>query len=99
MWDGIRGFLRGGARTDHEEPRQRNLFEAAADYVVASADNDEAAKDAARSHVDPDALMFGVSELARRAVVAMAAERGTSPEAMARLLLGLPAERPRSGRP
>jgi hypothetical protein len=32
-----------------------------------------------------------VSELARRAVVALAADRDTTPEAVARALLGLPA--------
>jgi hypothetical protein len=78
----------------HQEARGRNLFETAADYVVASVRDDEAAADEASRRVDPGALMFGVNELARRAVVALAAERGTTPEAVARALLGLPAGRP-----
>ncbi len=40
--------------------------------------------------VSPEALSFGVSELACRAVIALARERDESPRAVARTLLGLP---------
>jgi hypothetical protein len=74
--------------------RNRNLFDAAAAYVAASARDDEDAMDEAASWVSPEALSFGVTELARRAVLALSAERGLDPGAVARDLLGLPAARP-----
>ncbi|MEX2982839.1 MULTISPECIES: hypothetical protein [Streptomyces] len=71
--------------------RQRNLFEAAAVYVAACAENDvEKSAEAAR-WVSPEALGFGVNELACRAVIALARERDESPQTVARTLLGLPA--------
>ncbi|MFJ9911098.1 hypothetical protein [Actinacidiphila glaucinigra] len=51
---------------------------------------DEQALEAASARVAPEALMFGISELARRAVVVLAQERGVPPRAVARSLLGLP---------
>ncbi|GAA2473715.1 hypothetical protein GCM10010406_07030 [Streptomyces thermolineatus] len=69
--------------------RQHNLFEAAAAYVAASAAGDDEAMASAESRVQPDALMFGVTELARRSLVALAHEHGTTPDLMARSLLGL----------
>jgi hypothetical protein len=42
--------------------------------------------------VSPGALSFGINELACRAVVALARERGRSPQSVARDLLGLPAD-------
>lgn len=70
--------------------RQHNLFEAAATYVAATADDDQDRMDEASGWVSPEALSFGVSELACRAVIALARERDESPQTVARSLLGLP---------
>ncbi|MET9662516.1 hypothetical protein [Streptomyces sp. NPDC006510] len=72
--------------------KQHNLFEAAATFVAASVEEDEALIDEASGWVSPEALSFGVSELACRAVIALARERGESPQTVARSLLGLPAD-------
>lgn len=87
MW----GRLRKAVRPERP-PRPRNLnpLEAAALYVVACVENDQDRIDDALSRVSPDGLTYGVQELAQRAVLALAAERGASPEAVARALLGLP---------
>ncbi|MDF3299406.1 hypothetical protein [Streptomyces tropicalis] len=79
----------GGAR----DRRAPNLFEAAATYVAACADDDRDGMDEAATWVSPEALSYGVSELACRAVITLARERGESPQAVARSLLGLPASR------
>ncbi|MFI6463630.1 hypothetical protein [Streptomyces sp. NPDC050528] len=71
--------------------RPHNLFEAAAVYVSARAEDDQERIDEAAGWVSPEALSFGVSELACRAVVALARERDESPRTVARALLGLPA--------
>ncbi|CAM5704247.1 putative protein OS=Streptomyces glaucescens OX=1907 GN=SGLAU_04340 PE=4 SV=1 [Streptomyces glaucescens] len=71
--------------------RTHNLFEAAAVYVSACAENDQERSDEAAGWVSPEALSFGVNELACRAVIALARERGQSPQTVARDLLGLPA--------
>jgi hypothetical protein len=76
------------------KPRTHNLFDAAAAYVAASATDDEDAMDEAASWVSPEALSFGVTELACRAVLTLSRERGVDPDVMARGLLGLPATRP-----
>ncbi|MFD0305305.1 hypothetical protein [Streptomyces sp. NPDC127119] len=68
-----------------------NLFEAAAAYVAAGVDDDQDGVDEAAAWVSPEALSFGVNELACRAVIALARERDESPTAVARTLLGLPA--------
>ncbi|AOR37542.1 hypothetical protein BFF78_36480 [Streptomyces fodineus] len=73
------------------ERRAHNLFEAAATYVVARAEDDQDRIEEAAAWVSPEALSFGVSELACRAVVALARERNASPAAVAHDLLGLPA--------
>lgn len=96
MFGGIRksftSFLRswrseeGAAR----EKRTHNLFEAAAVYVSACAENDQDRMDEAVAWVSPEALSFGVNELACRAVIALARERDESPQTVARELLGLP---------
>ncbi|MCX4657924.1 hypothetical protein [Streptomyces uncialis] len=91
-------FTRVGARSARPGPAEPvrparkppNLFEAAAVYVAASADNDQESADEARGWVSPEALSFGVSELACRAVIALARERDESPRTVARALLGLP---------
>lgn len=70
--------------------RERNLFEAAAVYVVGSIEDDPEQVDEAVSSVAPEALMFGLNELACRAVIALARERDESPRTVARSLLGLP---------
>jgi len=70
--------------------RQRNLFEAAAEYVAACAEDDDQRSVEAAGWVSPEALSFGVNELACRAVIALARERNESPQAVARSLLGLP---------
>ena len=71
--------------------RTHNLFEAAAAYVSACAEDDQEQIDEAAGWVSPEALSFGVSELACRAVIALARERDESPRTVARALLGLPA--------
>ncbi|MGP4051301.1 hypothetical protein [Streptomyces sp. 2A115] len=70
--------------------RTHNLFEAAAAYVSACAEDDQDGIDEAAAWVSPEALSFGVNELACRAVIALARERDESPTAVARTLLGLP---------
>ncbi|MEU3851040.1 hypothetical protein [Streptomyces sp. NPDC029554] len=97
MWDRIRKAGGKVAHTLRTEPkaeggaRPHNLFEAAAVYVTASAQDDQERADEAAGWVSPEALSFGVNELACRAVVALARERGQSPGTVARELLGLPA--------
>ncbi len=61
-------------------------------HVAASAEDDRERMDEAAEWVSPEALSFGVGELARRAVITLARERGESPQAVARSLLGLPAD-------
>ena len=73
------------------EKRTHNLFEAAAAYVSACAEDDQDGIDEAATWVSPEALSFGVNELACRAVIAIARERDESPATVARTLLGLPA--------
>ncbi|MEU6668456.1 hypothetical protein [Streptomyces sp. NPDC046727] len=88
------GRLRTSAHerpADTRENRAHNLFEAAAVYVAARAEDDEERIEEAAAWVSPEALSFGVSELACRAIVALARERDESPGAVARDLLGLPA--------
>ncbi|MGV9290195.1 hypothetical protein [Streptomyces sp. NPDC003719] len=94
MFDRIRKARGGTRRTEgkaERDTRSHNLFEAAAAYVSACADDDREGIDEAAGWVSPEALSFGVNELACRAVVALARERGTSPREVARALLGLPA--------
>ncbi|MFE4497664.1 hypothetical protein ACFRKD_34970 [Streptomyces niveus] len=79
------------AASSRSRTRQHNLFEAAATYVAATADDDQDRMDEASGWVSPEALSFGVSELACRAVIALARERDESPQTVARSLLGLPA--------
>lgn len=71
------------------ERRQHNLFDAAAAFVAASAEDDEERMDEASGWVSPEQLSFGVSELACRALIALARERNESPQKVARELLGL----------
>ncbi len=88
------GRLLGSLRTDGDTARPKrphNLFEAAAAYVSACAEDDQDRIDEATTWVSPEALSFGVSELACRAVIALARERDESPGTVARDLLGLPA--------
>jgi hypothetical protein len=77
---------------DGPRPRPQNIFEAAASYVAACADDDQVRIEEAQGWVSPEALSFGVSELASRAVLVLARERGASPRTVARDLLGLPGE-------
>ncbi|MEU6590712.1 hypothetical protein ABZ923_16075 [Streptomyces sp. NPDC046881] len=97
MFDMIRRYA-GRLRTSvpagpgsARDRRTHNLFEAAAVYVAARAEDDQDRIEEAAAWVSPEALSFGVSELACRAVVALARERDESPDAVARDLLGLPA--------
>ncbi|MEW2251488.1 MULTISPECIES: hypothetical protein [unclassified Streptomyces] len=86
--------LLGSTRTRPDggrEARPHNLFEAAAAYVSARVEDDQEREEEAAGWVSPEALSFGVSELACRAVVALARERDQSPREVARSLLGLPA--------
>ncbi|GAA2477457.1 hypothetical protein [Streptomyces longisporus] len=73
------------------DKRTHNLFEAAAAYVSACAEDDQDRIEEAAGWVSPEALSFGVNELACRAVIALARERDESPGTVARALLGLPA--------
>jgi hypothetical protein len=82
--------LRSETKTGREA-RPHNLFEAAAAYVSACAEDDQERIDEAAGWVSPEALSFGVNELACRAVIALARERDESPRTVARALLGLPA--------
>ncbi|MEU7056000.1 hypothetical protein [Streptomyces sp. NPDC046197] len=82
--------LRAGTSSGRDT-RGHNLFEAAAVYVSACAEDDQERIDEATTWVSPEALSFGVSELACRAVIALARERDESPQTVARALLGLPA--------
>lgn len=59
--------------------------------MAACAEDDQEQIDEAAAWVSPEALSFGVNELACRAVVALARERDELPQAVARTLLGLPA--------
>jgi hypothetical protein len=79
------------ATARRERKRVHNLFEAAAVYVSACAEDNQEQIDEAAAWVSPEALSFGVNELACRAVIALAREREESPQAVARTLLGLPA--------
>ncbi|MGX1254422.1 hypothetical protein RKD48_006933 [Streptomyces ambofaciens] len=54
-------------------------------------DDDQDRIDEAAGRVSPEALSFGVNELACRAVLALARERDEPPRDVARALLGLPA--------
>ncbi|MEU9984998.1 hypothetical protein [Streptomyces sp. NPDC050856] len=85
------GAEAGGTRADGTDARRHNLFEAAAVHVAACAEDDQERGDEAAGWVSPEALSFGVSELACRAVIALARERDESPQTVARSLLGLPA--------
>ncbi|MFJ9037613.1 hypothetical protein ACIRF8_13605 [Streptomyces sp. NPDC102406] len=82
---------REAGRTAEGRRRPHNLFEAAAAYVAACAEDDPERMDEAVSWVEPGALVFGVNELACRAVLVLARERDESPRVVARSLLGLPA--------
>ncbi|MFJ3334382.1 hypothetical protein [Streptomyces sp. NPDC086766] len=75
------------------DTRTPNLFEAAAAYVSACAEDDQDRMDEAATWVSPEALSFGVRELACRAVIVLARERDEPPAGVARTLLGLPAAR------
>ncbi|MEU1406963.1 hypothetical protein ABZ471_32260 [Streptomyces sp. NPDC005728] len=97
MFDAIRKYAARFRTPSHREAagtgdrRAHNLFEAAAAYVAAHAEDDQDRIDEAAAWVSPEALSFGVNELACRAVIALARERDESPRAVARDLLGLPA--------
>ncbi|MFI6873409.1 hypothetical protein ACIBL6_08225 [Streptomyces sp. NPDC050400] len=78
-------------RTQGAERRPHNLFEAAAAYVAACVEDDQERIEEAAGWVEPGALVFGVNELACRALIALARERDESPRVVARSLLGLPA--------
>ncbi|MFJ4685077.1 hypothetical protein [Streptomyces sp. NPDC088789] len=97
MWGRVRkswSTVRDAFRTERDTGRQarsHNLFEAAAAYVSACAEDDQERIEEAAGWVSPEALSFGVNELACRAVIALARERDESPRAVARDLLGLPA--------
>ncbi|MET9773242.1 hypothetical protein ABZ023_03115 [Streptomyces sp. NPDC006367] len=90
-WKRWVGTRRSEAGAERGPARSHNLFEAAAVYVAACAEDDRDGADEAAGWVSPEALSFGVNELACRAVVALARERGESPRDVARALLGLPA--------
>ncbi|KDN75326.1 hypothetical protein DF19_25570 [Streptomyces olindensis] len=96
MWNKVRkaggrvaDALRSETKSDGDK-RPHNLFEAAAVYVTACAEDDQERADEAAGWVSPEALSFGVNELACRAVIALARERGEAPGTVARELLGLP---------
>lgn len=75
------------------------MFEAAAAYVAAAADGDERGSAEAAARISPEALFFGVDELACRAVLTLARQRGESPRTVAHELLGVaPRRSARDGR-
>ncbi|GAA2341365.1 hypothetical protein OKJ48_13975 [Streptomyces kunmingensis] len=82
---------RDAGRSADRQRRAHNLFEAAAAYVAACIEDDQDRIDEAEDWVEPSALVFGVNELACRALIVLARERDESPRAVARNLLGLPA--------
>ncbi|MEU2775913.1 hypothetical protein ABZ646_24010 [Streptomyces sp. NPDC007162] len=84
------GATEGAGMSPRGERRAHNLFEAAATYVAARAEDDQDRLEEASGWVSPEALSFGVSELACRAVVELARVRAQSPRTVARDLLGLP---------
>ncbi|MFI6033488.1 hypothetical protein ACIBBD_04765 [Streptomyces sp. NPDC051315] len=84
------GRQRVGGQEHTGGKRTHNLFEAAAAYVSACAEDDQDGIEEAAGWVSPEALSFGVNELACRAVIALARERDESPRTVARTLLGLP---------
>jgi hypothetical protein len=86
----VRNAFRVEEQTGRETP-SHNLFEAAAAYVSACAEDDQERIEEVAGWVSPEALSFGVNELACRAVIALARERDESPRTVARDLLGLPA--------
>ncbi|MEU1894107.1 hypothetical protein ABZ514_23490 [Streptomyces pristinaespiralis] len=93
----LRSFLASRstrAKAPGPSTRQHNLFEAAATYVTASIEDDDDRLEEAAGWVAPDALVFGVNQLACRAVVALARERNEPVEVVARGLLGLPGAQP-----
>ncbi|MFH8346465.1 hypothetical protein [Streptomyces sp. NPDC018045] len=69
---------------------RHNIFEAAAAHVAACAEEDDERSAETAEWVSPEALAFGINELACRAVIALARERGESPRTVARDLLNLP---------
>ncbi|WP_428956370.1 hypothetical protein [Streptomyces sp. cg35] len=83
--------VREAGRPAEGRRRPHNLFEAAATYVAACVEDDQERIDEAAGWVEPGALVFGVNELACRALIALARERDQPPKAVARSLLGLPA--------
>ncbi|NEB08781.1 hypothetical protein G3I32_07830 [Streptomyces coelicoflavus] len=92
-WDRSRTARRSEAAKNGRtggRSRSHNLFEAAAAYVSACVDDDQDRIDEAAGRVSPEALSFGVNELACRAVIALARERDEPPRDVARALLGLP---------
>ncbi|MGW2813870.1 hypothetical protein [Streptomyces sp. NPDC001415] len=84
------GRFRKQARTPSAEDRHHNIFEAAAAYVAACAEDDQDALEEAAGWVSPEALSFGVRELACRAVIALARDRDEPPSAVVQELMGLP---------
>ncbi|MFH8590975.1 MULTISPECIES: hypothetical protein [Streptomyces] len=70
--------------------RRYNIFEAAAAHVAACAEDDDERTAETAEWVSPEALAFGINELACRAVIALARERSESPQTVARDLLNLP---------
>jgi hypothetical protein len=83
---------RRAARETGRDKRAHNLFEAAAVHVAASAEDDRERMGEAAGWGTPEALPFGIGELACRAVVVPADRvHDESPQAVARALLGLPA--------
>ncbi|GHI50839.1 hypothetical protein Srubr_06850 [Streptomyces rubradiris] len=75
MFDAIRGYAGrfrapSQARAGVREKGAHDLFEAAAVYAAARAEGDEDRIEEAAAWVSPEALSFGVSEPAYRAVMA-----------------------------
>ncbi|MEU3742199.1 MULTISPECIES: hypothetical protein [unclassified Streptomyces] len=91
MFDKLSKLWRTDEAVRSKAERPHNLFEAAAVYVAACVEDDQDRMDQATGWVSPEALSFGVSELACRAVIALARERDETPNDVARTLLGLPA--------
>jgi hypothetical protein len=67
--------------------RERKALEAAAEYLAAGIVRDQSRVEKAIMMVDASDLQYGVVALAERAVVALAKEYGSDPEAVLQQLL------------
>ena len=77
----------GKDKAPRQAARERGALEAAAECLAAGIVGDQSRADKAIMMVDPMALQYRVVGLAQRAVVALAKEHGSDPEAVLQRLL------------